>query len=109
MRTTVNSQVREKIKEDFFRFLINENTRQILEFISGNGNTRHKEMMSCINLYFLSTKLGKLLASGLICHHFERTDRRREWYTLTDKGRRVLECLHTLEDYMRDGSVQEGE
>jgi DNA-binding MarR family transcriptional regulator len=103
MRTRVYPQVREKIKEDFLKFLINENTRQILEFIAENGNTQYKEMMSCINLYFLSTKLGKLLKSGLICHHFERTDRRREWYTLTDKGRRVLECLHTLEGYMRDG------
>jgi DNA-binding PadR family transcriptional regulator len=51
----------------------------------------------------------QLIALGLIEHHLLRgTGKRREWYTLTEKGKRVLKAIIELEKAFQGKGKSDG-
>ncbi len=42
------------------------------------------------NVPTLNTRLKQLLEFNLITHHLEKKELRKEWYEITEKGRKVL-------------------
>ncbi len=52
--------------------------------------------MEFVNTPTLNDRLRRLLQYKLIEHHLERVNTRKEWYSLTEKGRQVLNHLETI-------------
>ena len=54
-------------------------------------------------------RIKQLITLGLIEHHLLRgTGKRREWYTLTDKGKRVLKVTTELEEAFKGKGKSDG-
>lgn len=60
--------------------------------------TQYTDLHKTLAAYTLNCRLQELLDSKLIEHHFERKEKRREWYTITKKGRKVLHIIHKLQE-----------
>jgi DNA-binding HxlR family transcriptional regulator len=82
--------------EEFFRVLGLRATRDILHTIH-EGNNQYKDFMKfgCISTINLRPK--QLESLGIIEHNLTREEKRREWYTLTEKGERVMKVIIELE------------
>ncbi len=65
----------------------------ILQYLVDHGKSQYRDLEPLASTYTLSTRLGQLLEYGLIEHHFEKEERRTEWYEITEKGRKVLESM----------------
>lgn len=83
-------------KEDLLRLLISRPTREILKFLDQHEQAQYRELSVLVAAKTLNVKLRGLLFHQLIEHHLERLEVRREWYELTDKGRKVLQFLREL-------------
>ncbi|MGD2247743.1 MAG: winged helix-turn-helix transcriptional regulator [Candidatus Methanofastidiosia archaeon] len=70
----------------------------ILEYMDTHTKTQYKELNKTLAAYTLNCRLQELLESNLIEHHFERKEKRREWYTITKKGKKVLHIIHKLQE-----------
>lgn len=71
-------------------------TREILQYLDEHGGVRYRELEQLASTFTLTTRLRKLQGLGLVKHHFEKRGMRREWYTITEKGRKVLKVMRTL-------------
>jgi DNA-binding HxlR family transcriptional regulator len=82
-----------EIEEDVLRLIGAKHTKEILDFIEEHGNTQYKDMATFVSIHTLNARLQELRDFGLISHHFERRDVRREWYEITDTGKEFLKRL----------------
>lgn len=89
-------------EERLFGLFGAKGTIEILEFLNEHGMTHYKDMMKYFNTYTLNGRLRELLNFGLVEHHFERTETRTEWYELTDKGRKVLNPLREIREFLKE-------
>ncbi len=88
---------RKRKKRELIKMLGLLNTLDILRFLCKNeGN--YAQLRQFVDTNTLNTRLRKLVEYGLIEHHFKRNKTRKEWYTITEKGRRVTELGGLLED-----------
>lgn len=83
-------------EKEVFRVLLSWNGRQVLEFLDSHGESRYKDLMGIQNPYLLNTSLFPFLKLGLVDHHLEKLEVRKEWYELTEKGRTILEILRNM-------------
>ena len=86
-----------KGSEDFFKNLGLTGTIVILEILGEHKTARYMQFAEFVNAPLLNLRLQWLLQSGLIEHHLERKDTKREWYTLTERGQNVLNQLHEIQ------------
>ncbi len=93
--------MKEDGEESLFELLGAKNAVQILEFLDQHGVSQYKDMMNSFNTYTLNERLRGLLSFGLVEHHFERTETRKEWYELTERGKKILRCVHELKGLLR--------
>jgi DNA-binding HxlR family transcriptional regulator len=89
--------MKEKNKERFLKLLGSRYTKQILEFIDENSHTQYKEMKGTFSISILNARLRDLMIFGLIHRNLEKVEKRREWYEITDRGKKVLAYLRELE------------
>jgi DNA-binding HxlR family transcriptional regulator len=96
MKEKVNTQMEDELGE-FFSVLGLQGTRGILKSIK-DGKDQYKDFTLYASESTLNMRTKQLIALGLIEHHLLRgTGKRREWYTLTEKGKRVLKAITELE------------
>ncbi len=91
---------KKKINEhlsEFSKILHLEATYEILDYLNDHGNSHHKNLRQLTSIFTLSHRLNDLLKYTLIEHHFEKEEKRKEWYTITERGRRALQLLKRLE------------
>ena len=85
---------------DLFRLIGLTGTVSILRHLNEHGPTRHKDLMELVNTHSLNERIRMLLHFNLIEHHLEmgdgRKQKRREWYTITEKGRKVLMYMEKI-------------
>ena len=81
----------------FFRVLGLTSTIDLLKSIQ-EGKNQYKDFLTFTNMGTINRRLKQLSRLGIIEHHFERKDKRKEWYTLTEKGKKILEAIMRLED-----------
>ena len=81
----------------FFRVLGLTSTVDLLKSIQ-EGKNQYKDFLTFMGVGTINRRLRELINLGIIEHHFERKDRRNEWYTLTEKGKRILEAIIRLEN-----------
>ena len=75
-------------------------TVPILRYMNEKGEAQYVELIRLINVVSLNTRLKQLLHFGLIEHHLERLELRREWYSITDKGKKILNHLDEIVELM---------
>lgn len=71
-------------------------TKDILEFLEEHSTGKYKEMVGFVNTHSLNQRLSDLLDFGLLSHHLERNPWRKEWYSITEKGKQALQHLRAL-------------
>ena len=91
-----------KSEENFLRVIGAAGTREILQFLSGHETVHYKELDEFINTDTLNFRLRDLLRYNLVEHHFLRGDERGEWYTITDRGRKFLNCIEKCVSLVED-------
>jgi predicted transcriptional regulator len=72
-------------------------TGYILEYVHIHEKTQHVELLKTIAPHTLNTRLRELLHLELIEHHIKRSKKRKEWYTITGNGERVLQLMRKLQ------------
>lgn len=92
----------EKREEDFLKLLGAKGTKQILDFIGLHGTAQYRQLMEFVNTPTLNARLRDLLIFGIICHHLERVETRKEWYELTEKGKKALQHLQELAKLIKE-------
>ncbi len=85
----------------FLKILWLKGTAEILQYLVDHEKSQYRDLEPLASTYTLSTRLGQLLECGLIEHYFEKTERRKEWYQITEKGRKVLESMKVLKDAVK--------
>jgi DNA-binding HxlR family transcriptional regulator len=73
-------------------------TVYILEYLHTHTQPQYKELNRALVPHTLNARLRELLMYNLIEHHFERKDTRKEWYTITEKGEKVLQLMRKLQE-----------
>ena len=85
----------------FFRVLGFTATIDILNSIE-EGKNQYKHFIPFASISTLNERMKQLEALGIIEHHLAREDKRREWYTLTQKGKKVVKVVTRLEKVFQD-------
>ena len=80
----------------FLKMIGSAKAMEILEYLREHGTAQHRDFNAFTNTHTLHTRLNQLLKYGLIEHHYERHDVRKEWYTLTEKGDEVLQYVEDV-------------
>ncbi len=83
-------------KNDILKLLGSKGTFAILRCLHEHGTRQYKDLMEFVNIPTLNDRLRRLLQLKLIEHHLERVNTRKEWYSLTEKGKQVLNHLETI-------------
>ncbi|KYK28576.1 MAG: winged helix-turn-helix transcriptional regulator [Theionarchaea archaeon] len=77
-------------------------TKEIMEVVVETGRVQYKDLTKFASVSSINQRLRELENCGLIEHHIAREERREEWYTPTEKGKkfkRQLEEMDDLEEY----------
>jgi DNA-binding HxlR family transcriptional regulator len=77
-------------------------TMDILEYLHEHGAVQHREFNAFMNVCTLNTRLRQLLRFRIIEHHFEKKPKKKEWYTITAKGEKILQYLKELTELIED-------
>lgn len=89
-------------KAIFIKFLGSKGTVNILLHLDEHGATQNKEFDLMISRSTLDERLCQLLKFGLITHHLTRKDVRKEWYEITEKGRKIVSHLKSLIEIIQE-------
>ena len=89
----------EQEEEAFLKMIGQKGTVPVLKFLN-EKEAQYKDLIHLVNVVSLNTRLKQLLYFGLIEHHLERIEKRREWYSITDKGRKILNHLNEILELM---------
>ena len=73
-------------------------TADILKKVNEKGKTKYMDLKSFASYSTLNERLLQLTQLGLLKHNIVRDkERRDEWYTITEKGKKVLRILEQLQ------------
>ena len=83
-------------EKEFFRLFGLSGAKDILFYLDKHGAGQYQNLNSLVSTTVLNTRLSQLLKFGLITHHLAREDAKKEWYEITEKGRKVVGHLKRL-------------
>ena len=86
----------EEREERFLKLISSKSVRDILKYLNEHETTQHADLDAFMNTSTLNMKLNELLAFNLIKHHLDKSDIRKEWYTITEKGKKILQYLEDM-------------
>ncbi|MBU7018458.1 MAG: winged helix-turn-helix transcriptional regulator [Theionarchaea archaeon] len=66
------------------------------------GENQYKDFHSFAPSSTVNSRIRQLEACKFIEHHLTRREKRREWYTLTKKGKRTLRIAEKLEQIFQE-------
>ncbi|KYK38400.1 MAG: hypothetical protein AYK18_17360 [Theionarchaea archaeon DG-70] len=92
----MNLKKQSKKEKDFLKLLGQSGTKDILFYLNRHGKGQYKDFNSQICSPVLNKRLPRLVKFGLITHHLTREDMKKEWYEITDTGKKVVEHLRRL-------------
>ena len=73
-------------------------TGEILKKVNEKGKTNYMDLKPLTCYSTLNKRLLQLTQLGLLKHNIIRDkERREEWYTITEKGKKVLRILEQLQ------------
>ncbi|MGD2249723.1 MAG: winged helix-turn-helix transcriptional regulator [Candidatus Methanofastidiosia archaeon] len=86
-----------KKEERILKLIGSAGTKFILEYLNTHTETQYKELNRTLAPHTLNTRLRELSNFKLVEHHFEKKEKRKEWYIITERGKRVLQIMKNLE------------
>ncbi|KYK32229.1 MAG: winged helix-turn-helix transcriptional regulator [Theionarchaea archaeon] len=92
---------------DLFYVLGLKATLRILKYLKEHKKAQYRDLRSVgISIHVLNDRLKQLLKLDLVSHHLvlKRGQKRKEWYELTEKGKKVLKLILELEKIMENGA-----
>lgn len=92
----------EEREEEFLKLVSYRGTRTILQYMDSHDTAQHADLDTFMNTATLNMRLSKLLEFDLIEHHLDKKGVRREWYTITEKGRKILNHLEEMIIVIKD-------
>lgn len=78
-------------KNELSLLLASKGAIDILKQLNAQGEVRWSDFTAPICENFLCSRLRKLERLGLIQYHFIKKGKRRAWYEITEKGKKILE------------------
>jgi DNA-binding HxlR family transcriptional regulator len=91
----------ESMKE-FLKMIGAKGTKEILVFLDENGKGQYMQFRQYMSSHMLNVRLKQLLEFGLIKHHVTKLERKMEWYTITEKGKKIVHYLKEMEEIIRE-------
>ena len=104
MEDPAESEDENLLPQEFLKLLGSTATVSILKGIH-KGENQYKYFYSIASPSTLNTRIGKLITLRIIEHHITREPRRKEWYTLTERGKRIVEAIIELEKTFLGGMI----
>jgi DNA-binding HxlR family transcriptional regulator len=86
--------------DEFLKMIGSTGTKLILDFISEHGTAQYKDIRLFMNAHTLNRRLRELLICGFLEHHIEKEEKRMEWYTITEKGKKLVKLLREIIAFM---------
>ncbi|KYK29374.1 MAG: hypothetical protein AYK19_19835 [Theionarchaea archaeon DG-70-1] len=96
-----------QIKDEILKIFGRKGTMQIMEFLNRHKKVQYNQMKQFTNTHTLNRRIRELLKYQLVEHHLNKTKPRREWYEITQKGRKVLQCAQELLESVKTLGIQE--
>jgi DNA-binding HxlR family transcriptional regulator len=93
-----------KREQEFLRMLGSRGTRNILVYLKVHGEAQHNQFDEFLNTCTLNIRLGQLLKFGLVEHHLVKKNARKEWYSLTERGEKILKHLEEMAELVESPS-----
>ena len=94
-------------EEEFLKLIGSKGTIDILRYLNKHKTGQYKDLIELVNEVTLYNRVKQLLKFSLIVHHLDKKDVRREWYEITEKGKRVLQILGTLKKLGEDINLED--
>lgn len=95
-------QMEDQNIKEFFRVLGLVSTVDLLKSIQ-KGENQYKHFALFANVSTINSRMRQLVHLGIIEHHLGREPKRKEWYTLTKRGERILRAIARLEKAFQEG------
>ena len=86
----------EEREEQFIKLITSKRARDILQYLNERETAQHADLDAFMNTSTLNMKLNELLAFDLITHHLDKSGIRKEWYTITEKGKKILQYMEEM-------------
>ena len=81
---------------EILKFIGAKGTKFVLDFLNEHGKGEYKEMEKFMNTGTLNHRLRDLLIFELVSHHLERNPKKRQWYEVTENGKKALKHMRAL-------------
>ncbi len=85
-----------EIARELLKIIGQAGTVEILEYLREHGTAQHQELNAFTNTHTLNVRLRQLIRHGLIEHNYERHIPKKEWYTITEKGKKILGYMEQI-------------
>ena len=85
-----------QVENEVLKILGRKGTIGMLEFLNQHGKGQYMQMRQFGATHTLNDRTRELLKYGLMEHHLERERTRKEWYEITEKGRKILQYTQKL-------------
>ncbi|MBU7029816.1 MAG: winged helix-turn-helix transcriptional regulator [Theionarchaea archaeon] len=95
-----------QIKDEILKIFGRKGTMQIMEFLNRHNKVQYNQMRQFTNTHTLNRRIRELLKYQLVEHYLDKTKPRREWYEITEKGRKVLQCAQELLESVKTLGIQ---
>lgn len=95
---------REKKRDEYLKVISLKATAAILEYLTVHGDTHYTELQKLTSTYTLTMRLRSLRKVGLVEHHIKKEKTRKEWYTITEKGRKVLRIIQKISEILEENN-----
>lgn len=86
-----------KEEKEFLKLIGLTGTILVLRHLNEHDLRHYKDLQEHINTHSLNQRLRTLLHFNLVEHHYVRDEKKKkEWYTLTETGRKVLMLIEEM-------------
>jgi len=86
----------EEKEKEFLKLIGLTGTIVVLRHLNEHGSRHYKDLQEHINTHTLNQRLRTLLHFNLVEHHYVRDEKKKEWYTITGTGRKVLTLIEEM-------------
>lgn len=83
-------------EEEVFHLLSLKYVLAVLEFVCEHGETKYADMENDFTIHSIRIKVGDLIRCGLLQLCIERRERRKEWFEITEEGKKTLQIVDDL-------------
>ncbi|MGC1120777.1 MAG: hypothetical protein WBA22_06755 [Candidatus Methanofastidiosia archaeon] len=93
--------MKERNEEDLIKVLASKGAIEVLEYINQHSEAHREDMKEFCGIRTLNARLQELSALGMI-RRLEKGQNLMEGYSITDRGKKVLQVIESLLNLIED-------